>query len=254
MYHISTMPSTRVVILAAGKGTRMKSDIPKPLISVAGEPMVTRLIRSVKESGVDSKPVVVVGSWSEAMFRSALGDSVDYAVQTEQLGTGHALKSAKEAVGEAGHVIVLYGDHPFIAPSVIKTLTALGEKNPDALVMLTTRVPSFDDKYMGFVSWSRILRDSSGKIIGDRQVKDASEEEKKILELNPCIYAFPAPWVWERLAMLKNENASKEYYLTDVIAMAMQEGKQIATLEVNPLDVIGINSPEELARAEAMIG
>ena len=101
------MPTTRVVILAAGKGTRMKSDIPKPLISVAGEPMITRLVRSVKESGIDERPVVVVGSWSEAMFRDVLKDSVDYAVQIEQLGTGHALRSAKEVVGDADRIVVL---------------------------------------------------------------------------------------------------------------------------------------------------
>ncbi len=246
------MPMTRVVILAAGKGTRMKSDIPKPLIPVAGEPMITRLVRSVKASGIDEKPVVVVGSWSEAMFRDALGDSVDYAMQVEQLGTGHALKVSEDSCRDASSIVVLYGDHPFLSPSILQRLAQLRLEHPDSLVMLTVRVPNFEGDYAGFISWSKILRDEHGKIIGDRQVKDASEEEKKILELNPCMYAFPAPWIWERLSRLKNLNASKEYYLTDVIAMAMEEGKEIVTADADPLDVIGINSPEELARAEAM--
>lgn len=230
----------------------MKSDIPKPLIPVAGEPMITRLVRSVKESGIDERPVVVVGSWSEAMFRDALKDSVDYAVQTEQLGTGHALKSSEESCRDASSIVVLYGDHPFLSPDILRRLARLRLEHPDSLVMLTVRVPNFEGDYAGFISWSKILRDENGKIIGDRQVKDASEEEKMILELNPCMYAFPAPWIWERLSRLKNVNASKEYYLTDVIAMAMEEGKEIVTADADPLDVIGINSPEELARAEAI--
>ncbi len=246
------MPNTRVIILAGGKGTRMKSDIPKPLIPVAGEPMVTRLVRSVKESGVDEKPIVVVGAWSEARFREALGDSVEYTVQVEILGTGHAVKAAKGAVGNAERVVVLYGDHPFIAPTIVRSLIEKANDHPDAVIMLTAKVPHFEGNYLGFVSWSRILRDAQGNIIADRQVKDATDEEKQIREVNPCIYSFPTAWLWERLDRLKNENASKEYYLTDVIAMAMAEGKEVVTVDVDPLEVIGINSPDELLRAEAL--
>lgn len=253
MYHISTMSSTRVVILAAGKGTRMKSDIPKPLISVAGEPMVTRLIRSVKASGVDAKPIVVVGSWSEALFREALGDSVDYAVQTEQLGTGHAVRAAKEVVGSADRIIVLYGDHPFLRPEVIKGLSDLQSANSGSVAMLTAKVPNFDGDFQTFIKWGRILRSDDGKVTAIREAKDATPAELAVTEVNPAIFAFPATWAWEKLETLKNENASGEYYLTDLIGAAMSSGVPIVTAPAEPFDVIGINSPEELVRAESMV-
>lgn len=244
------MSKTRVVILAAGKGTRMKSELPKPLIPIHGKPMVARLVESVKSSGIDQKPVLVVGDWSKDLFVEQFGVSVDYAVQMEQLGTGHALQSAEKNLTGADHVVVLYGDHPFVSVETLRKLVKMYENAPEALVMLTTRVPNFEGKFSTFVSWSRILRDASGRVMADRQVKDATEEEKEILELNPCLFAFPAPWIWEKLAALKNNNANAEYYLTDVIAMAMEEGRGIETLEVDPMDVVGVNSPEELARAE----
>ena len=246
------MSKTRVIILAAGKGTRMKSDIPKPLIAVSGEPMVTRLIRSVKESGVDGKPIVVVGAWSEAAFRDALHDSVDYAVQVEILGTGHAVRAAKEIAGDAERVVVLYGDHPFLSPSVIRSIADLQEMNPSAFVMLTSNVPNFEGDFQTFVRWGRILRDDSGAVTAIREAKDASSEELAITEVNPSIFAFPAVWAWDRLDRLKNANASGEYYLTDLVSAAMEDRLPIVTASADPLDVIGINSPEELARAEAL--
>lgn len=246
------MPNTRVIILAGGKGTRMKSDIPKPLIPVAGEPMVTRLIRSVKESGVDARPIVVVGAWSEALFREALGDSVDYAIQVEILGTGHAVRAAKEITGDAERVVVLYGDHPFLSPSVIRSIADLQETNPGAFVMLTSIVPNFEGNYQTFVRWGRILRDGSGAVTAIREAKDATPEELAITEVNPSIFAFPAAWAWGRLERLKNANASGEYYLTDLVSAAMEDGLPIVTASADPFDVIGINSPEELARAEEL--
>ena len=247
------MPTTRVVILAAGKGTRMKSDIPKPLISVAGEPMVTRLVRSVKESGIDEKPVVVVGSWSEAMFRDVLKDSVDYAVQIEQLGTGHALMAAKDAVGGAERVIVLNGDHPFVSAPSIQALDRMADEHPAAVVLLTAIVPSFEGDNLAFIKWGRILRDEKDGVIAIREAKDATPEELAVCEVNPNMYALPSQWAWKSLADIKNENASGEYYLTDLVAAAMNEGKEIVTSPAGSRDVIGINSPEELARAEAMV-
>lgn len=247
------MPTTRVVILAAGRGTRMKSDLPKPLICVAGEPMVTRLVRSVKESGIDQKPVVVVGVWGEAMFRDVLGDSVDYAVQVEQLGTGHALRAAQSAVGGADRVVVLYGDHPFIRPEVIQRLVDMQSSNLDAVAMLTARVPNFDGVFSTFVKWGRILRNVDGAVMAIREAKDATADELAVTEVNPAIFAFPAAWAWSRLEGLKNTNASGEYYLTDLIGVAMSEGVPIVTADADPMDVVGINSPEELIKAEEMM-
>jgi len=230
----------------------MKSEIPKPLIAVAGEPMVTRLIRSVKESGIDDKPIIVVSALNERMFRKALGDTVDYAVQNEQLGTGHAVKSARDAVGSADRVIVLYGDHPFLRPEVIREIAGLQELNPNAFVMLTATVPNFEGDFQTFARWGRILRDDARRVIAIREAKDTTSEELSVTEVNPAIFAFPTVWAWNQLEMLKNTNASGEYYLTDLVAAAMEEGMPIVTASAEPFDVIGINSPEELARAESL--
>lgn len=246
------MSKTRVIILAAGKGTRMKSDIPKPLISVSGEPMITRLIRSVKGSGVDVCPVVVVAPWSKSMFEAVLKNHVEYAVQQEQLGTGNAVKSAREVVADADRVIVLYGDHPFLRPEVIQEIAGLQSSNPTAFVMLTATVPNFVGEFETFVKWGRILRDRTGHVTAIREAKDATPEELLVTEVNPAIFAFPAPWAWEHLDLVKNANASGEYYLTDLVAEAMNSGVPIVTANADPFDVIGINSPEELRRAEAI--
>ena len=244
------MSTTRVIILAAGKGTRMKSDIPKPLISVAGRPMIEHLLESVRASGVDAHPIVVIGMWSEAAFRAQLGDTVDYAIQNEQLGTGHAVACAKVSAGSADRIIVLYGAHPFVRPEVINGIADMHEAFSDSIVMLTAIVPDFTGEHEHFIKWGRILRDDDGEVIGIREAKECIPEELDITEINPGIYSFPAAWAWSHLDKLKNENASSEYYLTDLIAMAVAEGKEIATASADPFDVIGINSPEELARAE----
>ncbi len=247
------MPTTRVVILAAGKGTRMKSDLPKPLIKVLGESMIERLVRSVKESGVDETPVVVVGAWSEGMFRNVLKGEVEYAVQDEQLGTGHALRCAKEVIDGVDRVVVLYGDHPFIRPEVIQRLVGIQNEHPDSVAMLTAKVPNFEENFSTFVRWGRILRNDEGRVIAIREAKDATADELAVMEVNPAIFAFPARWAWERLENLKNTNASGEYYLTDLIGVAMSEGVPIVTADADPMDVVGINSPEELAKAEEMM-
>jgi bifunctional UDP-N-acetylglucosamine pyrophosphorylase/glucosamine-1-phosphate N-acetyltransferase len=248
------MSDTKVVILAAGKGTRMKASVPKPLVQVSGKPMIVHLLDRIKIANhIDYKPVVVVAPDSLPLFQQTLGDAVDFAVQTEQLGTGHAMKSAKEACGTAKNILVLYGDHPFIEADVIRQLQQLAGANPEALIMLTTKVPNFEGDYAGFVSWSRILRDEAGKLVGDRQVKDASAAELTITELNPCIYVFPADWLWENLEKLNANNAAQEYYLTDLIKIAVDSGKPIVTETVDALQVIGINTPEELARAEKYV-
>lgn len=244
------MNNTRVVILAAGKGTRMKSDVPKPLIPVAGEPMVTRLVRSVKESGVDEKPIVVVGAWSEALFREALKDSVDYAVQHEQLGTGHALMVAKESAGDATRIIVLYGDHPFLPASVIAGLVHIAAEHENAVAMLTATLPNFDGEFATFAKWGRVLRGADNEVAAIREAKDASAEELETREVSPGMYAFPAPWVWLQESRLRSENAAHEFYINDLIDLALAQGMHIVTSPARPLDVIGVNTPDELARAE----
>jgi bifunctional UDP-N-acetylglucosamine pyrophosphorylase/glucosamine-1-phosphate N-acetyltransferase len=245
------MSDTKVVILAAGKGTRMKAEVPKPLVKVAGKPMVEHLLERVEEAGIDTRPVVVVAPESLELFRATLGSRADFVLQTEQLGTGHALKTAREACGDTKNILVLYGDHPFIPAQVMHKLVQLADQHPGALVMLTAKVPDFEGDYAGFKAWGRILRDQAGKVVALREFKDATDDERAIQELNPAIYVFPAPWVWENLDQLTNQNASGEYYLTELVERAKATKCEIVTETVDALKVIGINTPEELKRAES---
>jgi len=254
------MNDTKVVILAAGKGKRMGANIPKPLVPVAGKPMISHLLDRIRVSGLDEKPVVIVSVDGKADFEAELGDSVNFAVQLEQNGTGDALRYAEEACKGASRIIVLYGDHPFIGPDVLKQLADLSSKNPGDIAMLTATVPNFEGDFGMFVKWGKIVRAGSVKGHGDampvqalREVKDCSVEELEIKEVNPGIYAFPVPWVFDRLKDVKNENASGEYYLTDLIGLAMQEGRKIVTASVDPLQVVGINTPDELKKAEELL-
>lgn len=228
----------------------MGAGVPKPLVPIAGKPMITHLLESVRESRVDGIPVVVVAPDSVQLFRDTLGNACTFAIQNEQLGTGHAVMSAKEALQGADRVISLYGDHPFISADTLRSLAALHDANPQAIAMLTSTVPNFEAPFDVFRSWGRIIRNDKGEVMAIREAKDCTPEELAVREVNPGIYDFPADWMWQRLPSVKNNNAGGEYYLTDLIAFACTEGVAIATAPADPLDVMGVNTKDELGRAE----
>lgn len=240
----------RTVILAAGKGTRMGSDKPKVLLQIGGKPILQHLIESIKASGVDGVPVVVVSKEGGGVCE-AFGETCHYAIQDEPLGTGHAVMCAREAVGECDAVIVLYGDHPFVSPEALRRLVEIHATGP-TVTMMTTIVPSFDGWYSAFRHWGRILRDGHGHIMGIREYKDAMESEQEIREVNPALFCFDAKWLWENVSQLKNMNAKGEYYLTDLIELAVTQGHDIAGSEIRPEESIGVNTPEEFALAEKL--
>ena len=247
--------NTRVVVLAAGKGKRMGSEVPKPLIEIAGKPMVDHLLANIHESGVDTLPILVIAPDATDLFRPICENHrCELAFQEEQLGTGHATHVAKELAGDADTIVVLYGDHPFISPEIIKELVAMRKEHHAAISMITAKVPNYNKDFAAFKSWGRILRDSTGNVVKNIEAKDATEEELAIKEVNPSLYAFDAHWLWEHLPELQNENASGEYYLTDLIGMAIEEGEDVVTANADPFEVIGINTPEELERAERLLG
>ncbi len=245
------MNDTKVVILAAGQGKRMGAPVPKPLVPIAGKSMISHLLDRVRASGLDQKPVVIVSTDGRADFEAELGDTVEYGIQLQINGTGDALRYAANACAGASRIIVLYGDHPFIGPDVLKQLADLSSANQGDIAMLTATIPNFEGDFSIFSKWARIIR-KNGNVIGLREAKDCSPEELAITEVNPGIYAFPVPWVFDRLKDIKNENASGEYYLTDVIGLAMKEGKKIVTAPVPPFEVVGVNTPEELKKAEEL--
>jgi bifunctional UDP-N-acetylglucosamine pyrophosphorylase/glucosamine-1-phosphate N-acetyltransferase len=243
------MENFRIVILAAGKGKRMNFNLPKTLIPISGKPILQRLMESVNASKVDGVPVVVVGHEREQVCESFQG-SCEYVVQEEQLGTGHAVMCCRGALLGTQNVIVLYGDHPFISAPTIQRLAGLHTNSGGVMTMMTTVVPSFDDWYHVFSHWGRILRDAHGHLLGIRQFKDAMESERNICEVDPALYCFQASWLWENIHQLKNFNAQREYYLTDMLELAVTQKHDIASLQVPPEEAVGVNTAEELAVAE----
>ena len=245
--------TTRVVILAGGKGKRMGQPFAKVLTPLRGTPLIRHLLDAVAASGVDPHPVIVVGFDAEAV-KKKLGNGYTYVFQKEQLGTGHAVRSAEAVLrGKADAVLVLYGDQPFIKPATIKALRDLHEKKRPAITMATVTVPSFENEWAPLYDFGRIIRDGKGRIAAIVERKDATEAELKIRELNPSFFCFDAVWLWSHLSELENKNAAREYYLTDLVRIAIDGGARIASMDVSPLESIGVNTPEHLELVQKLI-
>lgn len=241
----------KIVILAAGKGKRMKDELPKVLVPLKDRPMIEYLIKSIFDSGVDNSPVIVVSPDNKELIKNALKNyDCKYVVQDKQLGTGHALACAKDLISERGeNIVVLYGDHPFIKPETIKELI---EAHTGEITIMTTEIEDFNDWRKSYYSWGRIIREGD-KIKAIKEFKDASEEEKKIKELNPAFYCFNSLWLWENIKKLENNNAQEEYYLTDLIKIASEQNIEINSIKIDFNEAIGVNSKEELGIAENLI-
>jgi len=245
---------TRVIVLAAGKGKRMKSEVPKVLIPFDGQPLVKHLLDSITDSGVDTRPVLIVSETTGPLLEEALGDQYDYVLQTEQLGTGHAVKSAESLLeNKTDRIIVFYGDHPFLTKQTIKQLDDLHAARGGPVAMITTTVQDFEDWRSLFQDFGRIKRDVSGNIESSVETKDATPEERLIKEVNPCFFSFEASWLWDHLKKVENQNAQGEYYLPDLVRMAIQEGHSVPSMNIDPLESIGVNTPEQLEMAKQLM-
>jgi bifunctional UDP-N-acetylglucosamine pyrophosphorylase/glucosamine-1-phosphate N-acetyltransferase len=242
----------QVIILAAGRGTRMNSDLPKVLQPLQGRPMITYLIESVIKSQICPRPIIIVSPDNQAIIKEALSKyNLDYAVQAEPLGTGQAVACAQELLTKSDirNLVVFYGDHPFIQPETMEKLIV---NHYDPITMMTTQVNNFTGWYQNFSHWGRIIR-SQGEIQEIVEFKDATPEQQAIKEVNPALFCFNNSWLWENIIHLKNNNKQKEYYLTDIIKIATSQKIRINSLVIDPQEAIGINSPEELAVAEELL-
>jgi len=152
-----------------------------------------------------------------------------------------------------GGIMVLYGDHPLITTRTIDQLFELHEKETATISLMTTVVPDFEAWREGFTSFGRILRDSGGKISGIREVKDCTEKEKNIHEVNPGYYCFDSQWLWANIDKIKNKNNQKEYYLTDLIEIAVSEREKIVSLKIDAKECLGINTKEQLSFVEKIL-
>jgi bifunctional UDP-N-acetylglucosamine pyrophosphorylase/glucosamine-1-phosphate N-acetyltransferase len=238
-----TEPSA--IILAAGKGTRMKSDLPKVLHEVGGRPMVCAVVDACRAAGCRGI-VVVVGYMQERVREALAGSGVRFGVQEPQLGTGHAVQCAQEAVGEAGDVFVLCGDGPLIRAG---TLRALLQTHRSAGAAATLATAIIDDP----AGYGRIVRDAAGRFLAIVEDKAATPEQRRIREVNPSYYCFDAAALFGALPRVPRNPAGGEYYLTDVLPLLAREGRRVEVVPgVPPEDVLSINTPEELARVDRL--
>ena len=233
------------MILAAGQGTRMRSKRPKVLHPVAGEPMIKHVVRAL--SGLNPHRLVVVVGYGAEEVRQALGDGYLYVEQEEQLGTGHALLRARQLLeGKGDTILVLFGDHPLITTKTLRHILDEHEKEEAVITILTFHPPDP-------TGYGRIRRDRAGQLVGIIEEATASEEEKRIREVNDGALCFREGWLWPHLEKIEPGDKG-EYYLTDLLALAVEEGERV--LALSPEDeeeALGVNSRIDLARAEAVI-
>lgn len=238
------MDKCKVIILAAGEGTRMKSSLPKVLHKAAGKSLLEWVAGAAR--AVTQKPVVVYGSGAEAI-QNAFGETFEYVLQEKRLGTGHAVMVAREKIKDSEYTLVLAGDMPLVRS---ETVSSLLEKAKAAACecLLFTASP---EKSPAF---GRIKRDSGGKICQIVEDKDATPEEKQIKELNLSLYCFKTSTLLMALDELRPDNAQREYYLTDCVQILYKKGYRIESESILDMqEAIGVNTRAQLAEAEAAL-
>lgn len=237
-----------VIILAGGKGTRMGSEGPKVLVEAKGESLISYVLDATRP--FCAAPIVVVG-YKGSEVRQAVGSNCLYAEQSEQLGTGNAVLCALPVVpSEADAILVLYGDHPLVSADTISRLLAARADAGAVLSMATIEVVGFEGDNTCFARFSRVVRDSADNILRTVEWKDATDAEKEIREVNPAYYCFDAAWLKENISRLDNKNAAGEYYLPDMLRLAIADGEKIAAITIRPEEGRGANTPDELAAVE----
>jgi len=246
-----TMKDIVVVILAAGKGKRIGAEeagLPKVMFKVAGKPMVWYSVEKFRNLGI--KDVILVIGYQKEKVMGYFADDVKYAVQEELLGTGHAAMMARDlAEGKYRGLLVCYGDNPMFAPKSIKKVINTFKKESPTIAMLTVKFK--DPEYWAF---GRIVRNKREEIVKIVEQKDCSLKELKIQESNPGFYIFNNDWFWANIDKLRSDNSQKEYYLTDMIGLAVEQGKKVIGIPVkSEQEALGINNLDQLKEAEKIL-
>ncbi len=231
------------IILAAGKGTRMKSDLPKVLHEIGGKPLLQYVLDATESAGAE-KIFVVIGHQAQKVSACFPEGRCVFVLQEQQLGTGHAVLQARNELAHYdGLTVILCGDVPLLRPHTIKKMIDEHLATDATLTVLTAIVP---DPF----GYGRIIKDGQGTIIKITEQADAKESEKIINEINTGIYCAQTPFLLEALEKIENNNSKKEYYLTDIVAIARSQNFKVqACLTDNYMEVMGINTPEEMANA-----
>jgi UDP-N-acetylglucosamine pyrophosphorylase len=240
--------SLAVVIMAAGKGTRMKSDLPKVLHPANGRPVVAYVIEKSQTLRPETI-VLVIGHQAEKVREATADYPVSYALQQPQLGTGHAVMQTEPLLKEFdGEVIILSGDAPLFTTATLRNLVDF-HRTKNAVATVLTAI--LDDP----TGYGRVIRSIDGEeVLKIVEQKDASDEEKAVTEINSGVYVFNARELFSALNGITNQNAQQEYYLTDVFGICFSGGKKVCAFKIDdPNEIRGINTPEQLREAELLL-
>ncbi|MDR1382824.1 MAG: NTP transferase domain-containing protein [Planctomycetaceae bacterium] len=239
------MSKKTAVVMAAGKGTRMKSKLPKVLCEVCGKPMIEYVLDTLEHAGVDR--ILIVVGYRGNLVRETLAHrkNLEYCEQTEQKGTGHAVMMTRPSIANYdGALLVVAGDCPMIQKESVEALFAEYEREPAACLMGT----AYKENPTGL---GRIVRDADGNFQRIVEEKDATDEQRKITEVNMSYYLFRTPDLLGVLNLLKTDNSQGEYYITDAPEALLLQGKRVVALPVlKPIEGLGINNVEELAAVD----
>ncbi len=243
----SFMRRLSVVIMAAGKGTRMNSDLPKVLHPLNHRPMIAYVVDAAR-SLLPSKLIAVIGYQKEKVMKSIGADDVTFAHQDDPQGTGHAVLQTEPALDEfAGDVMILSGDVPLLTETVLQEYLQHHRKSGAWLTLLTAEV---EDP----TGYGRIVRDDTGLVTAIVEHKDADEEIRKIKEYNSGIYLVQHDELFDRLHRISNDNAKGEYYITDIVKIALEDGCKVSAYKIEDATLVkGINTAAELAEAEQVL-
>ena len=231
------------LILAAGKGTRMKSDLAKVLHVLEGKPLLHYSLAAARRAGTE-KIVVIIGHQAQIVREEFAASGVVFVEQNPQLGTGHAVLQAKDVLADySGLTVILCGDVPLLKASTIEGLIKNHKASKAPITVLTTFPPDPQ-------GYGRVVKDTKGNILKIVEERDASLSEKKIGEINTGIYCVDTPFLFAALGKITNNNKQQEYYLTDIVEVACREGFIVRShIAADFVEVMGINTPDELFRA-----
>ncbi|NSW53303.1 MAG: bifunctional UDP-N-acetylglucosamine diphosphorylase/glucosamine-1-phosphate N-acetyltransferase GlmU [Anaerolineae bacterium] len=237
---------TATVVLAAGMGTRMRSSLPKVMHPVLGKPILWHVLRSAADAG-SGQPVVVIGHGAELVRDTFSASGVSFVYQHERLGTGHAVLQARDALaGKSDQVLVIYGDMPLWRTETLREIIAVQAENAGPITMAVLE----GDDPRGF---GRVVRDPSGNVSAIVEEAQSTPAQLAIKELNVGLYCFDAAWLWDAVARIPL-SPKGEYYLTDLVGMAVMEGKAVHSIPVrDAAEAVGINTRVHLAEAEALL-
>lgn len=242
-----------VIILAAGKGKRMQSDKLKVMHELGGKPLIEYAISALNLINLSVKPVVVVCA-DDSSVQDYLGDRAEYVIQNDRAGTGHAVQICEPTlINKVDHIIVLYGDMPFFKPDSIKKLAEEHLERENIVTLATSTVLDYNGVNAPLNDYGRIIRDEYGSISKIAEKKDLLPGQEKIKETNVGCYCFSSDWLWKNIKKLKNDNAQGEYYLTDLISLAIGDNQKISSINIDSKEAIGINTKEDLEIAHKYI-